>query len=284
MSAHASDVSEATFDTEVIERSKQVPVLVDFWAPWCGPCRNLKPVLEKLADQYQGRFHLAKMNSDENQRLSAEYGVRSIPNVKAFVNGEMVDEFLGAQPESAVREFIDRLLPSQAEVLRRQAVQILELGNAEDALQLLDQAVSTEAHNDAVHAERANVLLSLGRIEEAQAAIRQLGPLATDDARIAAIAARVNFAQPGSAQPPDELEARIAGNPADLDARLALAKLHVAHQRYEPALEQLLEIIRLDRKWNGEAGRKTMLAVFDLLGAQDQLVARYRRLLASALY
>jgi putative thioredoxin len=284
MPAHASDVSEATFGTEVIERSKQVPVLVDFWAPWCGPCRNLKPVLEKLADQYQGRFHLAKINSDENQRLSAEYGVRSIPNVKAFVDGELVDEFLGAQPESTVREFIDRLLPSHAEGLRRQAMQAFEQGSAEDALRLLDQAVSTEAHNDAVHADRGNVLLSLGRIEEAQAAIRQLGPLAADDPRIAAIAARVNFAQTGEAQSPDELEARIGRNGADLEARLTLAKLHVAQQRYEPALEQLLEIIRLDRKWNGEAGRKTMLSVFDLLGAQNQLVAKYRRLLASALY
>jgi len=284
MSAHATDVSEATFGTEVIERSKQVPVLVDFWAPWCGPCRNLKPVLEKLADQYQGRFHLAKINSDENQRLSAQYGVRSIPNVKAFVDGELADEFLGAQPESTVREFIDRLLPSQAEVLRRQALQVFELGSAEEALRLLDQAVSTEAHNDAVHADRANTLLSLGRIEEAQTAIRQLGPLATDDPRIAAIAARVNFAQLGGAQQPDELEARVARNAADLEARLALAKMHVAQQRYEPALEQLLEIIRLDRKWNGEAGRKTMLSVFDLLGAQNPLVAKYRRLLASALY
>ncbi len=284
MSVHASDVSEATFATEVIERSRQVPVLVDFWAPWCGPCRNLKPILEKLAEQYDGRFHLAKVNSDENQRLSAEYAVRSIPNVKAFVDGELVDEFLGAQPESAVREFIDRLLPSQAELLRRQAVAFLERGEAQSALQLLDEAVAGEAHNDAVHADRARALLELGRIEEARAAIRHLGPLASDDARIAAIVARVNFSGAGGDQGIEDLQARVAADSTDLESRLTLAKALVGAQRYEPALEQLLEIIRRDRKWNGEAGRKTMLSVFDLLGGQNELVTRYRRLLASALY
>lgn len=284
MAAHASEVSEATFATEVIERSRQVPVLVDFWAPWCGPCRQLAPVLERLAEQYQGRFHLAKVNSDDNPRLSAQYAVRSIPNVKAFVDGALVDEFLGAQPESAVREFIDRLLPSSAELLRREAQELLRQGAAEDALRLLDQAIATSGHEDALHADRAQTLLTLGRIEEARAALRQLGPLAGDDARIAAIAARVNFAQAEGAPAAAELVARIAADPADLQARLTLARSHVSAQRHEAALEQLLEIIRRDRKWNDEAGRKTMLAVFDLLGPQDALVAKYRRLLASALY
>ena len=284
MPVHASDVNEATFAAEVIERSRQVPVLVDFWAPWCGPCRQLKPILERLAEQYAGRFHLAKVNSDENQRLSAEYGVRSIPNVKAFVDGQLVDEFLGAQPESAVREFIERLLPSPAEVLRRQAVDLLERGDAESALRLLDEAAAGETHHDAVHADRAQALLALGRPEEAQAAIRQLGPLASDDPRIAAIVARVNFSHSGGGQDIQALQARIAADGTDLDARLALAKALAGAQRYEPALEQLLEIVRRDRTWNGEAGRKTMLSVFDLLGPQNDLVSRYRRLLASALY
>ena len=284
MPVHASDVNEATFAAEVIERSRQVPVLVDFWAPWCGPCRQLTPILERLAEQYAGRFHLAKVNSDENQRLSAEYGVRSIPNVKAFVDGQLVDEFLGAQPESAVREFIERLLPSPAELLRRQAVDLLERGDAESALRLLDEAAAGEAHNDAVHADRAQVLLALGRLEDAQAAIRQLGPLASDDPRIAAIVARVNFSHSGGGEDIEALQARIAADATDLDARLALAKAFAGAQRHEAALEQLLEIVRRDRKWNGEAGRKTMLSLFDLLGPQNDLVTRYRRLLASSLY
>ena len=195
-----------------------------------------------------------------------------------------MDEFLGAQPESAVREFIERLLPSPAELLRRQAVDLLERGDAESALRLLDEAAAGEAHNDAVHADRAQALLALGRSEDAQAAIRQLGPLERDDPRIAAIVARVNFSYSGGGEDIDALQTRIAADATDLDARLALAKALTAAQRYEAALEQLLEIVRRDRKWNGEAGRKTMLSLFDLLGTQNDLVTRYRRLLASSLY
>ena len=149
MSTHALDISAANFQREVIDASRAVPVLVDFWAPWCGPCRVLKPVLEKLADQYQGRFRLAKVNSDDNPQLSAQYGVRSIPNVKAFVDGELVDEFLGAQSESAVRAFIDGLMPSPGEILRRQAAARSAAGDAAGALGLLEQAAEA-GHDDAV--------------------------------------------------------------------------------------------------------------------------------------
>jgi putative thioredoxin len=282
MSANALDVNAATFEKEVIDPSRTVPVLVDFWAPWCGPCRVLTPVLEKLADQYQGKFRLAKVNSDDNPQLSAQYGVRSIPNVKAFVDGELVDEFLGAQPESAVRQFIDGLLPSPGEVLRKRATALSAAGDAAGALALLEQATQAEGHNDAVYADLVEILLAQGRVDEAKAAAGKLGPLAGDDPRVRALLARLDFADAGR-EDAGALRARIEAEPADLEARLRLARIEVAGRRYEPALEQLIEIIRRDRKWNGEAGRKTMLTVFDLLGAQHELVARYRRKLASVL-
>jgi len=282
MAAHATDVSADTFQREVIDASREAPVLVDFWAPWCGPCRALTPVLEKLAEQYQGKFRLAKVNSDDNPELSRQFGVRSIPSVKAFVDGQLVDEFLGARPESAVRTFIDGLLPTPAELLRQEAADLASGGERDRALGLLAQATELEPMNDALHADTAEILLALGRIVEAKAAAGRMGPLASQDRRIGALLARLQFVDE-TAPDTAALDARIASNPDDLAARLAVAKALVMQQRYEPAMEQLLEIIRRDRKWNGEAGRKTMLSVFDLLGGQGELVSRYRRQLAAAL-
>jgi putative thioredoxin len=285
MTEYAMDVTEATFQRNVIEASRASPVLVDFWAPWCGPCRVLKPVLEKLAADYGGKFRLAKVNSDENPGLSMQYRVRSIPNVKAFVDGELVDEFMGALPESAVREFVDRLIPTPAEIKRREAVVLLDAGDTENALRLLDAAAALEPRNDAIRVARAQALLAAGRPEDAQAALDGLGPLAEQDPRLAPVIARVRIA---AAIPTgiDEgaLQGRIAADPGDLDARMTLANLLVSRNRYEPALEQLLEIVRRDRGFGDDAGRKAMLRVFDLLGAGNALVSRYRRELASALH
>src|SRR5215475_1958991 len=175
MSTFARDITSADFDRIVIQGSKQQPVLVDFWAPWCGPCRALTPVLERLAQEYEGRFVLAKINSDENPDLAREYGIRSIPNVKAFVDGQLADEFLGALPESAVRDFIDRLMPTPGELMRREAAAEAAAGAPEEALALLASAAEREPSNDAVHADRIELLLDLGRIEEARTAASRLG-------------------------------------------------------------------------------------------------------------
>jgi putative thioredoxin len=282
MAAHAIDVNAESFQREVIEASRQAPVLVDFWAPWCGPCRALTPVLERLAEQYQGQFRLAKVNSDENPELSRQFGVRSIPSVKAFVNGDLVDEFLGARPESAVRAFIDGLLPTPADLLHREALDLATQGEHERALSLLAQAVELDPTNDALHADTARILLSLGRIAEAKVAAARMGPLASQDRRIGALLAELQFAEDAQTDP-SALETRLAAEPGNLEVRLSLAKALAAQQRYEPAMDQLLEIIRRDRNWNAQAGRKTMLAVFDLLGGQGELVSRYRRQLAAAL-
>ena len=285
MSTFAREITSADFSQVVIEGSQQAPVLVDFWAPWCGPCRALTPVLEQLADEYKGKFLLVKVNSDENLDLAREYGIRSIPNVKAFVGGQVVDEFLGALPESAVREFIDRLLPTPGELMRRDAAAHAAAGDQQRALALLGAAAELEPNNDAIQADRIGILLDLGRIPEARAVASGLGPLAAQDSRVAQVLARLQLADPDAERSdPAELEARVLSNPDDLEARLRLAKLHAGVQRYEPALEQLLEIIRRDRDFGDDAGRKTMLAIFDLLQNEGALVSRYRRLLASTLH
>jgi putative thioredoxin len=286
MSAFARDITTADFDQFVIQGSKQQPVLVDFWAPWCGPCRTLTPVLERLAQEYEGRFVLAKVNSDENQDLAREFSIRSIPNVKAFVDGQLADEFLGALPESAVREFIDRLMPTPGELMRREAAARAAAGAPEDALALLAGAAEREPNNDAVQVDRIELLLDLARVADARAVASRLGPLAARNPAVARALARLQLVDDtGADANVDTLEKRVQANPDDLEARLRLAKLHAAQQRYEPALTQLLEITRRDRSYGDDVGRKTMLAIFDLVqGPQAELVSRYRRLLASALH
>ena len=280
MSEHDLDVGLADFNQHVIEESKLRPVVVDFWAPWCGPCKTLKPILEKIAAEYGGKFLLAKVNADDNQELAARYGVRGIPSVKAFVNGEAVDEFSGALPEGEVRAFLDRLVPSQADELRQQAAAARMAGDVTSALKLLAEASRLDPGHIGVRLDAAEIMFDLNEADEAR---RLIGSVPDDaDSRVPALKARLQF-MGAAGEDEAALSARVAANENDLEARLKLANLWVAAGNYEAGMEQLLEIVRRDRGFGDDIGRKTLLSVFNLLGG-GELVSRYRRMLASALY
>ena len=282
MGQHSFDVDSVNFHQVVLEGSRDIPVLVDFWAEWCGPCRQLKPLLEKLAEEYQGKFILAKVDSDKNQPLAAQFGVRGIPSVKAFIGGEIVDEFSGAIPESEVRAFLERLLPSPADELRIAAGRARDQGNLAQALQQLAEASRLDLQNEDVRLDAADILVELGQLDEARRLFDSLSPAARLEERAQQILARLNFAQSGGGDEAS-LRSRLKEQPDDMEARMQLANLLIASGRHQDGLEEMLEMVRRDRAWNDEAARKAILAVFNLLGGQGPLVSDYRRKLASAL-
>jgi putative thioredoxin len=278
------DTDAGDFEQAVIAASRRIPVLVDFWAEWCAPCRTLKPVLEKLAAEYGGRFVLAKVDSDRNQEIAARYGVRGIPNVKAFVDGAMVDEFTGAQSEAQVRAFIERLLPSPAEPMRVAAAEARAQGDLEVARSLLDDALALDPASDAARLDLAEIHLDGQQLDAARAILDVA--VAKESARRSALLARLKLAAGGAGADPAALKDRIAADGDDLEARLQLANGLALRQDYREALEQLLEIVRRDRKWQDEAARRSMLDLFTLLGAStghDDLVREFRVLLARTL-
>ena len=284
MNTYSFDTGTEAFERDVLQASEKVPVLVDFWAPWCAPCRVLKPILEKLVGEYQGRFLLAKVNSDEHPQLSAQFGVRGIPNVKAFVDGKLADEFTGALPESGVRAFIDRLIPTPGEKLRRTARALVTQGDFDEAERHLRSALELEPANHAVRLDLVELLLAKNSHAEADEMFAPI-PERERDERADRLYSVLAFWKKSQQLPSiAELEAKIAANPDDLASLLALGERLVADGRYEPALAALLDVVRRDRGALRTSARKLMVEVFSLAEEQDGLVSEYRKLLAGALY
>jgi putative thioredoxin len=280
--ATSFDTDTAGFERDVIEASRIVPVVVDFWAPWCAPCRTLKPVLEKLAAEYQGKFRLAKLNTDEHPQIAGDYGVRGIPNVKAFVDGAVAAEFTGALPEAQVRQFLEKLIPSPSQLLQRAARDEVWAGRLDAAEAKLREAIGLDARLWTAHADLAEVLLAKGDAAAAAASLEAVPEIERDD-RAAQLAARIEVARK-AARLPDvaALQAAVAADPADLEARLRLAERLVADGDHAGALEAYLEVVRRDRKALRDRARLGMLDVFRL-AADAELVSGYRRRLAAEL-
>jgi putative thioredoxin len=272
------EVTSRSFDAQVVERSHEVPVLVDFWAPWCGPCRMLGPVLEQLAVELGGRFVLAKVNTDAEAELGMRFSVSSIPACKLFVGGKVVGEFVGAISGSQVRRFIESHLPSEADKLAGAARALFEAGKHDEARAALERVLAADPRQPDAHLMLARLAL---RARDAKAAIEHLDAidpgtdawLASDAVRDATrfIAACVEVG--GEA----EVRARVERDEADLDARYALGCCLALDERWEDALQTLLELVQRDRKHRDGAARKAMVTIFDLLGRQHELSDRYVR-------
>jgi putative thioredoxin len=276
------EVDEASFEAEVIARSRELPVVVDFWAPWCGPCRTLGPTLERLAASSGGAWLLAKVNVDENQRLAARYRVQGIPAVKAFRDGRVVDEFTGALPESRVRAWVGRLVPSPGDELVAVAA-ALEASDPQEAAARYRVALGSDPTN-------ADALFGLGRLllmqgdPEGQAALRDVPAGTPLYARAQAALSLGDFFAEAAGSQADELRARLAQGGADLEARYRLAAAEARRNQPAAALAELLAIVQRSRTFRDDGARKTMLALFALLGDTSPLVAEYRRKLANALF
>lgn len=280
-----------TFAADVIEASRKTPVIVDFWAPWCGPCKQLTPVLEKAVRTAAGAVRLVKVNIDENPELAQHLRIQSIPTVYAFKNGQPVDGFAGALPESQVKAFIERLAgpigPSPIDALVAEADEMLARGDAGGAAQLYASTLQEEPGEPRAIAGLARCYLKNGDFVRARQTLELAPPEARKNQAIASVQAELDLAQSAKPAPAGEtaaLEAALAADPKNLQARYDLALALIAADNRERAMDELLEIVKRDRKWNEEAARKQLVTLFEALGPMHALTISGRRRLSSLLF
>lgn len=278
------DVGAEDFQARVVDQSNSTPVLVDFWADWCAPCKSLMPVLRKLVEAYGGAFLLAKVNADEQQALVQQVGVRSLPTVLLVKDGQVVDHFQGALPEGQVRAFLDRHVQPAAAGPAEQAAEAVNRGDHAQARSILEEALRAQPGDTALMIDLAMVLAAQGDLDAARQVVDGI-PNDVEDERLSSLRARLTFAsRAGEAEPAADLEARLEVDPLDSDAAYKLAIQAVAAGDYDRALDMLMDLARRDRSYGEDAARRTLLELFDVLGADDPRVKDYRRRLFTLLY
>lgn len=283
------DVTTASFAADVIQESRKLPILVDFWAPWCGPCKQLAPVLEKVVAASGGKVALVKMNIDEHPSIAGQLGIQSIPAVIAFRNGQPVDGFMGAVPESQIREFIDRIAgrgagPQIAEALTA-AQQAREAGDLQEAAAIFDAVLAEDAENVDAIGGLADILLETGDRPAAEELLATVPDTKKDAPPVAAVRARIALAdQTAGLGDPRELERRLAADPKDHQARFDLAMIQNALGQRDEAADSLLAIVKADRAWKDEAARNQLLQLFEAWGLMDPATLAARRKLSGILF
>ncbi|MFZ1990084.1 MAG: thioredoxin [Alphaproteobacteria bacterium] len=287
--SYIKDATTKTFQADVIEASRKQPVVVDFWAPWCGPCKTLGPIIEKLVNAAQGAVQLVKINVDENPEIAQALRIQSIPTVYAFKNGQPVDGFAGALPESQVKTFLERLAgpvgPSPIDEMIAEGEALIEEGDVAMAAQAFAAVLQEQPGEPRALAGLSRSYLRAGDIERAKQTLSLVPPEAEKHQAIASVRAELDLAdKAGDGGDTSALKAKVAAEPQNYEARFDLAMALVGANQHEEAVSELLEIVRRDRKWNDEAARKQLLTIFEALGPTHEVSVSGRRRLSSILF